>query len=99
MPESGMPNYTLPSSIQAASTGNQVSSSYEEKGHGLLTYFFFKGLKGEADLNKDGRIDLAELFDYVKPQVERTARRSFNNEQTPQLVGLPETRKVMLLDR
>lgn len=71
----------------------------KKKGMACRPISFFKGLKGEADLNKDGRIDLAELFDYVKPQVERTARRSFNNEQTPQLVGLAETRKVMLLDQ
>jgi len=58
-----------------------------QKGHGLLTYFFLKGLQGEGDQNKDGSIELTELFDYLKPQVERTARREFNNKQTPQLLG------------
>jgi hypothetical protein len=86
--------------VLAASTGQQVSSTYEQKGHGLLTYFFLKGLQGEADTNKDGAIDLVELFDYLKPQVERIARREFNNEQTPQLLGGPEllTRDVRLLE-
>ena len=67
--------------------------TYDQKGHGLLTYFLLKGLQGEADQNKDRAIDLAELFEYVKPQVERVARREFNNEQTPQLLGSPEVLK------
>jgi len=70
-----------------ASSGQQVSSTYEQKAHGLMTYFFLKGLQGEADTNKDGKIDITELFDYLRPQVERVARRDFNNEQTPLLLG------------
>jgi len=73
--------------VLAASSGDQVSSTYEEKGHGLLTYFFLKGLQGEGDLNKDGNIDMAELYDYVKPNVSKVARKQYNNEQTPQLLG------------
>jgi ankyrin repeat protein len=80
--------------VLAASAGPQVSSTYEEKGHGLLTYFFLKGLQGEGDTNKDGTIELTELFYYLKPQVERVARRDFNNEQTPQLLG-----SSVMLDR
>ncbi len=87
--------------VLAASQGDQVSSTYDQKGHGLLTYFFLKGLQGEADKNKDGSVDLAELFNYVKPQVERKARRDFNNEQTPQLLGSPELLKrgIRLVER
>ena len=73
--------------VLAASSGQQVSSTYEQKTHGLMTYFFLKGLQGEADTNKDGKIDIAELFEYLRPQVERVARRDFNNEQTPLLLG------------
>ena len=87
--------------VLAASQGDQVSSTYDQKGHGLLTYYFLKGLQGEADKNKDGSLDLAELFAYVKPQVERKARRDFNNEQTPQLLGNPSllNKGVRLVDR
>ena len=79
--------------VLAASAGDQISSTYRQKSHGLLTYFFLRGLQGEADRNKDGTIDLAELFEYVKPQVERVARREFNNDQIPQLFGSPEILK------
>jgi len=87
--------------VLTASAGNQVSSTYLTKGHGLLTYFFLKGLKGEGDRNNDGGIDLAELFAYIKSQVENVARREFNNEQTPQLLGSPEllSRGVKLVER
>ncbi len=87
--------------VLAASAGDQISSTYDQKSHGLLTYFFLKGLQGEADSNKDGAVDLKELFAYLKPQVERTARRDFNNEQTPQLLGSPEllAKGIRLVER
>ncbi|MEW6543942.1 MAG: ankyrin repeat domain-containing protein [Nitrospirota bacterium] len=87
--------------VLAASKGDQVSSTYDQKGHGLLTYFFLKGLRGEADANKDGSVDLAEVYEYLKPQVERTARREFNNDQTPQLLGSPGllSKGVRLVER
>ena len=73
--------------VLSASAGNQVSNTYSPKGHGLLTYFFLKGLRGEADKNQDKIIDVEELFAYIKPSVEGTARREYNSEQTPQLIG------------
>ncbi|MBI5886258.1 MAG: ankyrin repeat domain-containing protein [Deltaproteobacteria bacterium] len=71
--------------VLSASSGDEISSTYDEKGHGLFTYFFLKGLKGEADANGDNRIDTAELFEYLKPNVTRTARKAYNNEQSPQM--------------
>jgi len=87
--------------VLAASAGDQISSTYKQKGHGLLIYFFLKGLQGEGDQNKDGSIELTELFAYVKPQVSRVARREFNNDQTPQLLGSPDllAKGVRLVER
>ena len=76
--------------VLAASGGGQVSSTFNQQSHGLFTYFFLKGLQGEADANRDGRIELRELYEYLKPHVERTARREFHNEQQPQLLGNPD---------
>ena len=76
--------------VLAASSGTQTSSTFEEKSHGLLTYYFLKGLQGDGDLNKDGKIDMAELYEYVRPNVERIARNQYNNEQTPQLLASPD---------
>jgi hypothetical protein len=73
--------------VMAASAGNQISSTYDEKGHGLFTYFMLKGIKNEDVVRQDGSIKMDDLFGYIKPQVERIARKQFNNEQTPQLIG------------
>jgi ankyrin repeat protein len=79
--------------VLAASSGDQISNTFKEQGHGLLTYYFLKGLQGEGDGNKDGFIDMAELYDYVKPNVQRVARKQYNNEQTPQLLASPDLLK------
>jgi hypothetical protein len=56
-------------------------------GHGLFTYFMLKGIKNDDVVNPDGSIRMDDLFGYIKPQVERIARKQYNNEQTPQLIG------------
>ncbi|MFA6316735.1 MAG: caspase family protein [Elusimicrobiota bacterium] len=71
--------------VLSAASASQISSAYEGKAHGLLTYFFLRGLQGEADADNDRSITLAEVYDYLRPRVEQTARRSSNVEQTPQL--------------
>ena len=72
--------------VMSAARGDQVSSTYEEKGHGLFTYFLLKGIKNEEVTAKDGSLLVGELFGYAKPQVERIARKQYNNDQTPQLI-------------
>ncbi|GAB6084009.1 hypothetical protein JCM30471_29230 [Desulfuromonas carbonis] len=74
--------------VLAASSGEQTSSTYAEKGHGLFTYFLLKGIKNEEVVMADGTLRLDDLFAYLQPQVERVARREYNNEQTPQLIGV-----------
>lgn len=37
--------------VLAAGSGEQVSSTYTQKSHGLLTYFFLKGLQGEGGIS------------------------------------------------
>ncbi len=87
--------------VLGASAGEQVAHTYEEQRHGLLTYFFLKGLRGEGDRNGDGAIELVELYSYLRPNVMRTARREFNHDQVPQLFGSPAAldRGIHLLRR
>lgn len=86
--------------VLTASSGVQSSSTYNSKSHGLLTYFLLKGLQGSADQDHDGKIDLSEVYAYLRPRVEIVARREFNNEQTPQLLGSPAmlNKSIMLID-
>lgn len=82
-----------------ATAGNHISMAYQEKAHGLFTYYALQGLAGDADSNGDGSIDVRELFYYLKPQVQRVARTVYNTEQTPQLrepTGLLDATPVKL---
>jgi len=81
-------NMVLPKNmtVLSASSGEQISSTYDEKGHGLFTYFLLKGIKNEDVVKPDGTIAISDLFSYLKPQVERIARKQYNNEQSPQLI-------------
>ncbi len=72
--------------VLSAAAGDQISSTYDEKGHGLFTYFMLKGIKNEDVVKPDGSIAISDLFGYIKPQVERIARKQYNNEQSPQLI-------------
>ena len=75
--------------ILTASGPDQISTFHEEGRHGLLTYFLLKGLRGEGDSDKDGRVTTGELFSYLKPAVEREARLQ-HVEQVPTLTPAPE---------
>ena len=76
--------------VLSASSGDQISATYDEKGHGLFTYFLLKGIKNEDVVKPDGSIKIDDLFRFIKPRVERIARKQYNNEQTPQLIAPKE---------
>ena len=71
--------------IFSASADNQYSQESKDwgGGHGVFTYFLLKGLKGNADFNKDGRVNLGELNLYLSEQI----RRATKNAQTPIVSG------------
>ncbi len=75
--------------VLSAAGANQVSASFPEARHGLLTYYLLAGLRGEADAKHDGRITADELIAYVRPAVERAAKLQ-NVEQTPSLMSPPD---------
>ncbi len=79
----------------SAAAGDQISSTYEEKSHGLFTYFLLKAIKERAEAGRDVALEIGDLFAEVKPQVERVARKLYNNEQTPQIMN-PSGRKTNL---
>ncbi|MDZ7343501.1 MAG: caspase family protein [candidate division KSB1 bacterium] len=77
--------------VLSSSTGDQVSSWYPEKRHGLFTYFFLKAMHNRnADLNKDGLLTFEEVINYVADPnegVPRYARKLHNVEQNPAMMG------------
>ncbi len=66
-------------SVFAAASGEEITGSIDEKGHGSFTYYFLKGLS-------EGKRRTSEIFGYLKPLVEEQARRQ-NREQTPMFFG------------
>jgi hypothetical protein len=61
----------------------QKSFECAELRHGLFTYHMLQGIAGAADSDGDGRVGLAELFNYVSREVARDARQRFGREQKP----------------
>jgi hypothetical protein len=76
------PNFT----VISASSNDQISSASPELKHGIFSYFLMKGMEGDADLSKDGKITAAEMQEYLTDMVGRQAM-SMNRKQQPQLIG------------
>jgi len=76
----------LPSNmaVLTATQGSQISTSSPEKEHGVFTYYFLKALK-------DGKKELSEIYDYIKPLIEDEAK-SLNVSQSPSIT--PESAKI-----
>lgn len=70
------------SSFGETSLGNDVT------GTGLFTYYLAAGLKGYADVNKDGQINSAELINYLRNNVSGDAEKLYQDgKQTPTFIG------------
>ena len=77
--------------IFTSSKGNEVSTWFEDKQHGLFTYLFLKGIhNSNADVNNDKTITYQELFNYVSNETSGLpyyARYLEEIEQHPDLMG------------
>ena len=80
--------------VFTASSGNQISSGYAQKNHGIFTYYFLKGLNGYADGNNDRKITVNEMSGYLSENVPQQARK-LGREQNPQVFGLAEDRILL----
>jgi len=83
------PNFT----VISASAPDQLSSSSPDLKHGIFSYYLMKGMEGDADQNKDGKITVSEMQEYLTDAVGRQAM-GMNRKQQPQLFGDPD--KVLI---
>ncbi len=77
---------------RAVITASNISQLSEESdqwggGHGVFTFYLLKGLRGDADMNKDGTVTAGELFAYVHDNVEKATG---GNQSPMALPGLAE---------
>jgi len=72
--------------VITASQADQISSSSPDLKHGIFSYYLMKGMEGDADGNKDGKITLGEMQAYLVENVGRQAG-AMSRKQEPQLIG------------
>ena len=72
--------------IVTASRSSEVSLEVPELGHGLFTHFLVQGLRGAADLDRDGIVSLQEVYQYLEQQVTQKSR-SLGGNQHPVMKG------------
>ena len=72
--------------VITASQADHISSSSPDLKHGIFSYYLMKGMEGDADTDKDGKITLGEMQTYLVENVSRQAGM-MNRKQEPQLIG------------
>ena len=68
-----------------ASDGKELSLESKDLGQGVFTYYLVQALKGKADVNQDGAVELEEVWAHVRKRVTDEAIRR-GNRQRPQLI-------------
>jgi hypothetical protein len=61
--------------IVTASRAAEVAVELSEIGHGLFTYYLVDGLRGGADVDRDGIVTLQEVYQHLEQQVTRHSRQ------------------------
>jgi hypothetical protein len=79
--------------VMTASQNDQISSSSPDLQHGIFSYYLMRGMEGDADANRDGRITAGEMQAYLAENVARQAGM-MNRRQEPQLIG--DTSRVLV---
>jgi hypothetical protein len=67
----------------ASSTADQSSQLWDDKRQSLFTYWLNQGLRGNADKDGDGNVDVHELYEYTYRAVTRVAKNVLHRAQTP----------------
>ena len=80
-----------------AAQGDQFASWDEDAKHGLFTKHLLEALEGKADAkrygNRDGKVTVAEVKNYLDREMTYQARRRYNRDQTAAVFG---DRKLVL---
>lgn len=66
--------------VLTAASGTETALSFDEKGHGLFSYYLMKKLQ-----DTKGNVTYGELYDYVKKEVMRKSVVAKGKKQTPSI--------------
>ncbi len=66
--------------VFTSSSGNESSAAYEEKAHGMFTYYLLKKL-----MDTKGEVTYQELGNYIQKEVLKQSVLINNKEQNPQI--------------
>ena len=66
--------------VLTAASGSETALSYDEKAHGLFSYYLMKKLQ-----DTKGNVTYGELFDYIKKEVVRKSVVAKGKKQTPSI--------------
>jgi hypothetical protein len=82
------PQWELPGHVtRLISTGGvRDSLEPEQLHHGLFTYYLLRGLRGDADENRDREVSLNELMAFLRQAVPSAARANYGQEQRPLII-------------
>lgn len=69
--------------VFTSSRGDQTSQANDRTQSGRFTYYLAVGLQGDADKDNNGKITMAELYEFVQTNVHKETQ----GQQTPQFYG------------
>lgn len=82
--------------VLVASREAQLAGDLPEHRHGAFTYYVARGLRGDADTDRDRTVTVAELGRYVEDAVTR-ASAALDREQQPLTIARDSLRAVARL--
>ena len=83
----------------ASSEATEKSQIWDEKQQSLFSYWLNQALKGHADQNGDGVVEVHELYDFVYRNVTHTAQARFPRPQTPVRIVRPGIVSVPVVEQ
>ena len=69
--------------VLASSRGDQSSWEWNDRKHGVFSYWLARALEGGADTNGDGRLTVDEVYNYTYERVTSTARAGLPRRAGP----------------
>lgn len=73
--------------ILTASDANELSVERDDIKHGVFTYYLLEGLRGKADLDKDGVVTVDEVYRYVSAKVPQATGQGQHPSRKGEVTG------------